>query len=428
MLGRPDMVLALPVRGESFLLRRARRAVLVDGGLPSDRVATVLERHVGDVRRLDVVLCTHGDRDHAGGLPKLLNDWAGRIGQLWLPGRWVDVIPSLARDPAGFASELVRELDSELKAPSDQVLDAIRDPEEQAPQRRRRDIPSLPQNRNAGFGDGLFDGADEALASEEVPLEPEWFSTLRQFGEELASDGDALRAFDAARRKVRRRHKRLTSKLEVRIALYWLDLIDTAKAIRGIAVAAIRHRIRTRWFDFEEFARTRRPVGGARGFLVPVNAVEQEAPPTRLVLYMRADAHQSAEPRLSRASYALSARRPLLRRLTARGRSGIYPLIPANPPAAKRADRGDRAAPWLGVEQRRVRPSERLGQIPRAFARWRHREAAGTTYLDQQSCLRLCAKCPRAGHAPVLSGVVAPGPRWWTVHTLGRRCDCHTSV
>jgi glyoxylase-like metal-dependent hydrolase (beta-lactamase superfamily II) len=68
-----DMLLALPVKGESFLLRRAGRAVLVDGGCEKDNIADVMARYVRDVTHFDVVLCTHGDADHAGGLPNLLN-------------------------------------------------------------------------------------------------------------------------------------------------------------------------------------------------------------------------------------------------------------------------------------------------------------------------------------------------------------------
>ncbi|MGR3761115.1 hypothetical protein ACUXV3_13455 [Roseobacteraceae bacterium NS-SX3] len=74
--------------------------------------------------------------------------------------------------------------------------------------------------------------------------------------------------------------------MEIQIAHYWLGLIDTAQAIRDLAVAAIRHGIPTRWFDFEQFAKTRQATGGARGFLVPNNAVEQATPPTKLARYM----------------------------------------------------------------------------------------------------------------------------------------------
>lgn len=424
----PDMVLALPVKGESFLLRRAGQAVLVDGGLPSDRIAKVLEQQVRDVRRLDVVVCTHGDRDHAGGLPNLLNDWAGRIGQLWLPGRWVDVVPSLARDPAGFLSELVRELDAELMAPSDEVLGAIRDADDEVPQIDRRDASSPPWSRDAGSADGWFDDADEALDPEELLREPEWFSTLRRVAGELASDDDSSRAFNAARRKVRRRHKRLASKLQARIALYWLDLIETAKAIRGIAVAAIQHGMRTRWFDFEEFARTRQAIGGTRGFLVPVNAVEQAPPPTALFLYMRLTLinQQSlvflAPPALSRLGVLFCADSPLGDG-TDFTRSFLPALTRPSWPIVA-------TAPHHGSETNSVAYSHlnKWADVVVLLRAGGSAKQPGETFLNQNSCLRLCARCPKAGYAPMLSGVVAPWPHFWVVHALGRRCDCHTSV
>ena len=69
-------------------------------------------RYVSATKTLDVVVCTHGDGDHAGGLVDLLKLWPGTIGQVWLPGRWVDVVPELLRDPKGFVDGLIKELDA----------------------------------------------------------------------------------------------------------------------------------------------------------------------------------------------------------------------------------------------------------------------------------------------------------------------------
>src|SRR5262249_41030865 len=59
----------------------------------------------------------------------------------------------------------------------------------------------------------------------------------------------------------------------------WLALIQASASIRGIADHAITHNVRVRWFDHEEFVRTRLARGGVRDFLVPINAVEQAPPP-----------------------------------------------------------------------------------------------------------------------------------------------------
>lgn len=419
-----DMVLALPLKGESFLLRRRGCTVLVDGGLPSDGIANVLKRHAWDVQRLNVVLCTHGDRDHAGGLPDLLNSWAGRIEQLWLPGRWVEVVPQLANDPAGFLAELVRELDAQLKAPSDHIRGMIHDEDDEALRRDRREILNAPPSRDGGFADGWLDDVDRAFDPKDLPREPEWFNTLRRAAEELANDGVASRTFEAARRRVKRRHKRLVSKLEARIALYWLDLIETAKAIRGIAVAAIQHGIHTRWFDFEEFAKTRRMAGGARGFLVPINAVEQEALPTGLFLYMRLMLinQQSlvflAPPAPSRLGVLFCGDSPLgdgpgfARSLLPAHSLPIWPIVATAPHHGSESN---------NVAYVHLNAWADVAVLLRAGGSVKQ---PGPTFLDQHSCLRLCARCPRAGHAPMLSGVVGPWPCPWVMFMLGRCCEC----
>lgn len=61
-------LLALPVLGESFLLQRDGKNILVDGGFSSSRLIRALQATNVDVNQLDIVVCTHADRDHAGGL------------------------------------------------------------------------------------------------------------------------------------------------------------------------------------------------------------------------------------------------------------------------------------------------------------------------------------------------------------------------
>jgi competence protein ComEC len=94
-----DRLTALDVgQGDAFLLERGGHAVLVDGGLPdaagADSPAARAVRH-RRWRRLDAVVVTHGDRDHAGGLSAVVP----RARALLEPARHVDArIPSsLAR-------------------------------------------------------------------------------------------------------------------------------------------------------------------------------------------------------------------------------------------------------------------------------------------------------------------------------------------
>jgi hypothetical protein len=71
---------------------------------------------------IDIVICTHGDADHARGLASFLDHWSlplpanelrqsRHIGQFWLPGKWADVLPRLMTDPRGIIADLIRELD-----------------------------------------------------------------------------------------------------------------------------------------------------------------------------------------------------------------------------------------------------------------------------------------------------------------------------
>ena len=65
---------ALPVKeGDSFVLVRSDASILVDGGVANkDRwLASLLQSQCG-VSKLDIVVCTHNDDDHTGGLVAFL--------------------------------------------------------------------------------------------------------------------------------------------------------------------------------------------------------------------------------------------------------------------------------------------------------------------------------------------------------------------
>jgi len=76
----PFTLTALDVgQGDAILLETPKARVLVDGG--ADATAS---RHLAArrIRRLDLVIATHGDLDHVGGLPDVLGDV--EVGELWL--------------------------------------------------------------------------------------------------------------------------------------------------------------------------------------------------------------------------------------------------------------------------------------------------------------------------------------------------------
>jgi hypothetical protein len=312
---------ALPVRGESFILKRRNHRILVDGGYEAPELVTAF--NTLGIDYVDIVVCTHADSDHAAGLKTLLNDWPPppgqrRVGQFWLPGRWVDIVPQLLRDPRGVVDGLVRELDQlaaadpdlfhasadsekgkeELQARLDDLAEeqrgAVADAAPEASSDGEPEIDEADQlgpERTAEPRDDWFEGllSPEQIAGDgdglEPPGEPGWFRELRAERDALLEKrGEGADAYTSARRRIHSRRKRnLIGQTQ---ATYWLGLIDTVEIIREIAAQAIEHHVPVRWFDFDEFARTRRPLGGIRELLVPINSVEQVRAPRLDLTYL----------------------------------------------------------------------------------------------------------------------------------------------
>lgn len=86
-------------QGDAILLTDpSGRAVLVDGGHSPQVLDRALRRH--GVRRVDVLIVTHGDVDHAGGLTELVR--LGDVGELWLPDFTDDeMLASIEGDAVG---------------------------------------------------------------------------------------------------------------------------------------------------------------------------------------------------------------------------------------------------------------------------------------------------------------------------------------
>jgi hypothetical protein len=272
-----DRLLALPTSGESFLLQRGGKNILVDGGYGYRKLADTLASPAVAVQHLDIVVCTHADMDHAGGLVGLLDMSAITVGEFWLPGEWGDVLPGLLQDPRGAMNGLLDELDGE---------------------------PDWAKELGRHQGEDRGEDADEALAHgrlaterlergvnqrrEGVRASPErkerreglaWLT--RQVSDVLVDDAKqtkaAARAFENATRRVQRQ----INNGQVREAwgTLFLHAIKTAKRIRDIAKQAIRHDVNVRWFDFQSFIKHRQADGGEPGLLVPLNAVELVEPP-----------------------------------------------------------------------------------------------------------------------------------------------------
>lgn len=78
----PTMVVLDVGQGDAILLQDpSGQAVLIDGGPDPLLLDRALRRH--GVKRLDLVVVTHGDLDHVGGIVGLVS--SGRVAEVWVP-------------------------------------------------------------------------------------------------------------------------------------------------------------------------------------------------------------------------------------------------------------------------------------------------------------------------------------------------------
>ncbi len=434
-----DQLLALPITGEAFLLRRQGRTVVVDGGWKKDKIVRALVPYVPASKTLDVVVCTHGDGDHAGGLVDLLKLWPGKIGQLWLPGRWVDVVPELLRDPKGFVDGLIKDLDTldiedfsdgargqsaaDLAATMDDRVIAERDAaRDSSAELASTDSASSARRTKAALDIDDVDTVD--LGGTEPIDEPDWFADLRRTARELRPTQTASRAFKSGRQRIRSRKAK--GQISGAVATFWLELIDTGEAIRGIAEAAIGRSLRIRWFDFDAFSRTRRPLGGVPNFLEPMNGIEQ-APPALKVSYLarlspinRQSLIFLAPPTHRRLGVLFCGDSPLGdgRNLSRsflcddlRPRWPIVATAPHHGAETNRAAYGHMNA-WADVIV-----------LLRAGG---DQDQPGPTFKSFSRSFKLCATCPQSGRMPALAGVAATGRwlAWLPVVVMGQPCVC----
>jgi hypothetical protein len=263
--------------GQAFFYVRDGCQVLVDGGWRGGSLANSLSSYLPDVRRIDIAVCTHGDGDHAGGFTSLLDHWNGRIGQLWLPGRWAQILPELMLDPKPLVDALIDDLlATSRERPELNASDLDAEDIEKA-----LDIDSVRES-SPQVDDFYLNPGQEVAEVDSGRLdefeEPGWMQELRSGAIEIIRrDPIAQRVFASARARVYYRMRR--GVVGPGLGRYWLGLIETEEIIRKIASQAFRRSIKIRWFDYGGFTEGLAPRGGVPGLLVPINAVEQSPPP-----------------------------------------------------------------------------------------------------------------------------------------------------
>lgn len=241
--------------GEAFLLETEDRngqfkRVLVDGGRQC-KTHKALSRAIeaatpdDDRKDIDVVVCTHNDIDHAGGLCSFFKHWKAdrghAIGEVWLPGRWLTVVQRGLTDPEGYAAEIMKDYD--------------RIAEESGGRPSAFERLLVQECEDLSQSDGEFDAILDADPDGEGDGWP--FSEIERSGFE----GEASAIFASAMRAGPPRRN-------------FTRFITAGSNILEIAEQAILHGVSVRWFEAAPVLYGRRtPRGGLNGLLEPVSAV-----------------------------------------------------------------------------------------------------------------------------------------------------------
>ncbi|MDP9933497.1 MBL fold metallo-hydrolase [Variovorax paradoxus] len=282
-----DKLVALPVKGESFLLRRRSQNILVDGGYSSQGLASALSGPDVGVSHLNIVVCTHADRDHAGGLTDLLEGGAITADEFWLPGAWSDALPELLRHPDRVVDALVAEFEAFELDEERRSVDRDLEREDADDSFEARVHSRIAKQRLATQRDRVVERAGPDGKKDRAVLNLQWLNEqAANTVFDPAHDSAIAKVFARGRRRIRYRGSKKS--LDRRWTAFWVNLIDTGERIRKIAVQAIRHQVPVRWFDFNEFAKTRRSSGGEPDLLVPLNSIELlvPPPPNHMMKYM----------------------------------------------------------------------------------------------------------------------------------------------
>jgi len=240
-------ITALPVKGESYLLEHLGKKILIDGGYSSSTLVPALKAQLGLASvHLDIVICTHNDDDHAGGLTDLAEHAGISVSEFWLPGSWKEVVKDLVESTKNFYNELVQEVTTGDK-------DRLR---------------SLSNEDNLEIDSELFKLTSNLAIAENQNLQNEG----RRL--ELRPSAQSGKTTEAAKAK-----SSITKQCkDPLIAERAKGLIETAERIRAIAASASLKGIPVRWFDYLAFSRDRIASGG-ESFMQPINAKELLFPP-----------------------------------------------------------------------------------------------------------------------------------------------------
>lgn len=243
--------IAIPVsQGDAFYLEQDGFSILIDGGGSRYAFSSMFQRET-NATGVNVIVCTHNDADHANGILGFLE--AGlRCDEIWLPGRWLSVLPDVLKPYCEVLDTLVKNM-----APTDYSFKPDGDPQ--------ANLSPLEV-----YAEHIRDQRADGPEPEEGPsiAEDGWPESYREMLEqaepwEVFPHSLGLLSHKAWLLKSYENYRRLIPE-DVKF-LY--SAIDAAVRIRAIATEAFHRGIPVRWFEFD----TIRPSGGIPE-LQPINA------------------------------------------------------------------------------------------------------------------------------------------------------------
>lgn len=244
--------IAIPVaQGDAFYLERANLSVLVDGGRNRSAFATMFQGITGK-NSVDIVVCTHNDADHTEGVTGYLESGL-RCNEVWLPGRWLSVLPDVLKPFVDVFVELIGDVSKTVEMAN--IREGSTD---------RLSLETYGEYLQEQLGE--FDNEDGSEKVGERIGEDGWTETLvdmleraepwDEFNFRLWPGIDLDRFYST-------RYWRLGP---TQIQLLF-SAIEAASRIRAIAIEAYHRGIPVRWFEYGLSA----PSGGVPE-LKPINA------------------------------------------------------------------------------------------------------------------------------------------------------------
>jgi metallo-beta-lactamase superfamily protein len=239
--------IAIPVtQGDAFYLEREGFSVLTDGGYNQSDFPSLFKKKT-KTDSVNVVICTHNDADHANGILGFLE--AGlQCDEVWLPGRWLSVLPDVLKPFVEVFDELVKNIEATDKS-------LIKE----SPQSSLSPIES--------YAECEYDSRTNDSPSEEGPSVAEggWPESYVKQLEQAKPSEFLFHGYKDCPFWSHCHYRRLEP---AGVQLLW-SAIDAAAQIRNIATEAFHRGIPIRWFEYNIS-----PPSGGRQELLPVNARE----------------------------------------------------------------------------------------------------------------------------------------------------------